>query len=470
MYSGVGVHSKTTQDAISLPNVLSGGIFFAKLWKTDTERALTRRLVKVYHTPCLQSPYHPQAIMEHIYSTPPQTWGTLIVSVCVLFGVVGCSPVEDTHTGTYREQIAATANTPSMALEFMRLGDDAMGVMRLYQAPLLGEPFSTELSCVWTQLAEAPNEEGTFQFDIAPGGGASKAYTIKGRFVEDGVMNVQVIAPDSAEVESKVLYRDNTKSTPNSVCNTIDPFLIRPQFERNDAPQVLSESFNYTLKRPVFAALWLGITTVNINGAQIFVGKESIEPSFFLLDQLHQVPNGIKGEAALSLNPPDEDILIRSGQTKYGLAHPVIIDDKCDVDAQGQCSEAVPERFRWNPSEEPIIATLLSFGREPSQDFPPDAEGLGKAVFFVEGSLDQLDDSLRERILNIDQYGAGYNKRHFYIVDVFFRGDQIISMRLPKDPKTMFTLSYRALPLRVTRDFLSTQSILLPRLQTLDKL
>ena len=405
--------------------------------------------------------------MEHAYSKHLIRWGSLIAGVAWCASM-GCGGVEDTYTGTYREEISGTSNEPSMVLEFMRLGDDSMGVMRLYQAPLLAEPFSTELSCAWTQLAAAPSEDGKFRLDIAAAG-ASKAYTIAGTFLDEDTMDVTVSTPGSAQVETKTLRRDTSVSTPNSVCNTINPFFIRPQFSRNDAPQVLSEAFNYTLKRPVFAALWLGLTTVEINGAQIFVGKESVDPSFFLMESTHRVPNGIKGEVGLSLNAPDEDILIRSGATRYGLAHPVVIDDGCEADAQGQCTSQVPERFRWDPFGEPIVATALAFGREPSSDFPPEAEGLGRAIFFVEGTLSELDDSLRQRILNIDAYGSGYDARHFYIVDVFFKGDQVISMRLPKDPETMGKLSYRDLQMRVTQDFSSTQSILLPRLQTLDQ-
>lgn len=418
-------------------------------------------------------------MMEHSYSKIVRSKGKALhhfigavsihcMWICAIASIwsTGCDPVEDDYSGTYRE-IATENGDDLLAIDFFRFGDNAMGLMRNYRSALSEEPFSKEQSCSWTNLSSAPDEEGNFTLS-ATTDIITEGFELKGKFLSETRFEATINYDDGDSVK-KIFER--VKDEPNNICNTIKPYLISPQFKLNDLPQVLPADANYTMRRPVFVTLWLGVRAVAQGGAFVYVGKQSAKPFFYLNDKSHRSENGIKGNVSLSIPKPDDEMLIASGQTSFALAHFVVIDDECKLDeATQKCTDDLPSRFSWDTDKEPIIATSLQFGEEQSDDFPSDANGLGKAIFFVEGRLSQLHPSIKDKIVNIEQYKDNNENKHFYIVDVFFKDDAVVGMRLPKDPSVMDRISYREVQLKLTRDYLNTSEILLPRLITLENL
>lgn len=387
-----------------------------------------------------------------------------VLCLCALTQL-GCPRYEDTYSGTYLE-VRDELSEEVMVIDLFRFGNYANAVVRTYRAPQSGaleEILDQQIDCAWTGLGDAPGEDGTLRLEI-PGSLEREEMTLTGTFLNDEELELELRSGEVVETRRFRLFRD----TPNNDCEEQRPFLIQPDFDVGDAPNVLPTSINHTIQRPVFAILWLGVQARRQdNGAIVWIGKSELSANIFLgEDNRIAGANGLEGELSLSITPPSERMLTESGDTRYALAHFVVIDDACE---DGDCAVAPGERFAWDIDSEPIIATALQRGTEANPQFE-DATGLGKALLYVEGKLGELHPNMRDLMVNVDAYEGNRDGAHFYIVDVFFDdNDNIVGLRLPEDPRRLTRPTYRSVGIKVTADYIKATQILLPRLLPVDE-
>ena len=401
---------------------------------------------------------------------------------CALFAsalvLSGCPTFEDERSGTYRElPTSSNVSGELLELELFRFGDYSKAIVRTYRSSLSEEPFSRQISCAWTDLAAAPDDQGKLRLRLAPSAEQqTEQIDMQGQFIDDQELELTLRYPRAQPPRAAAQKRFRRyRSEPNNRCDTVGLYTITLKFdlEGGAVPNQLPPETAYTMRRPTFIALWLGVKAQRQGDSIVWVANQSARHPI-ALNPFNLLERGLTGDLTLSISSPDEEMLVASGSTRYALAHPVIVDDACARDP-ADMSRCLPmgedERFSWEPGAEPILATALELGQEPGPDFPPTAEGLGKAILFVEGKLSELHPNLQSEIVHIERYtdNARYNSRHFYLVDVFFDDNDIVGMRLPADPNALFTSSYRNITLKMTRDYLNARQIPLPRRKPIDE-
>ena len=374
-----------------------------------------------------------------------------VLMACALL-LMGCPTFEDDLTGQYQEIELGELQDEALAVEFFRFGGEVRAILRRYNIAsdsAREDPFSpdNEVACYWTRVDRLDEAAQSFALTI-PSTARHPRIDLRGAF-HDGLRMELEVEEDGADPRSLSL-RSNGIS-PNPTCLTIDDFFLRAVFD--DTSNTLDPQV-YQLRHPVFSLLWVGVEPVNIGGGTVFVATNRPEPAFRLQPGIHFNPatNGLSSNLAVSIPPPPDRILMPSGSTRFALAHFVVIDDSDDDD-----------RFTWEVADEPIVATALERGRP--DDVPPavegrDIDGWGKALLFVEGRLEELDQSLR---FTLDGIEDAEPDRHFYIVDVFFYNEGIISARLPPRPEPNRPVQ-RRVPLQITEQYLQAGEVSLPRL------
>lgn len=363
--------------------------------------------------------------------------------------LTACPTFEDDLSGHYRQTLITELDDEALAVDLFRFGDDVRAIVRFYElasASAREDAYAPENQsrCAWTQ--PSPFNEGDRSFDLRLLPTARhQGLSLSGRF--DAQDRLQLLVQRDDEASPSPLLMESSSSLPNAACQTIDDLILRARFGTTTnafAPET------YTLRHPVFSLLWVGVEAVNTNGAIVLVAINRTEPSVRLTPGAQFLPgdNAITGDLRLSVPPPPDRILARSGTTRFGLAHPVVIDD-----AESE------ERFAWNINEEPLVATSLQNGVVEDAPEGIETNGWGQAIFFVEGSLDQLDANLRARIEGLDEANPN---QHFYIAQVFFYNDEVVALRLPPRPRPGIVSN--AVDLVLTTDFLQADEVLLPRL------
>lgn len=362
--------------------------------------------------------------------------------------VVGCPTYEDGYTGHYQETNIEEFQDQAVALDLFRFGDQLRGVLRLYDissAQARQNPFdeTNEVHCRWSRVEHFSEDDNSFTMTI-PSTVEWERVELEGRIGDDGRVDVQM-DDDNAD-GPRALDLVLTERSPDAECTTIGDFLIRAIFDRGENrfdPDV------YELRHPVFAILWAGLLN---RDDQSMVPINDPSPSF----RFSETPgpslrdNGLDGRLSVNVPPPAEPMLIESGDTRYALAHFVVIDD---ADGEG--------RFSWSISEEPIIATALERGLPddaPEEVIRRHEEGdeplqrWGRALLFVEGRIDELDETLlREVFLGVDEAEPD---RHFYIVDIFsYYDDEVDFIKLPPRPEADRPIQ-RRIPVQVTDEYL----------------
>ncbi len=381
----------------------------------------------------------------------------------------GCPSYEDTYTGTWQE-VPDADDLPRteqlLALEFFRYGDYAQALVRTYRSPLTAPSFDRQTGCMWTSVGEAPEEDGTFRLRLvghsAPSDGFSLS-EVSGRFISSDELEASVVRDGETLTKRFIRRRDEASNR----CDAVGTFRLVPSFDQlSGEPNTLAPESG-ALRRPVFTTLWAGVRGVRQGGAVVWVANDRSEPWVYLHSSQRDGARGLRGSLTFSIPAPNEDVMITSGRTRYALAHLIVVDDACP--SEGGCEAPGPEeRFRWEQSSEPIVATLLDEPNPPDSPFP-EARGMGKAIFFVEGRLDELHESLQSQILNVEAYEEVGQSAHFYIVDVFYDETAIVGMRLPEDPAQMARYAYRKLPMKMTDAYQGVRDIALPRLLPLDE-
>ncbi len=364
--------------------------------------------------------------------------------LCALLAA-GCPAYEDARSGTYRR--AADGEAP-MAIEVFRSGDYVTALVRSYRTAR-DEPFGDELSCTWSAL-DAPFDEEAERFKVTlPRTSAqSEAQQITATFLDDTRLSV-TIGQEPARIFE--LFSEQ----PDSRCEEARSFLLHADLSAvtNTLPAA-----TYAMRRPVFSLLWLGVEPVQQGETIIWVGINRPASVVYLTDRNHDAAtNALKGSITLTIPTPEERDLVRSGTTRFALAHMVVIDDSegCP-EAPEPCPAA--ERLSWSVGSEPILAGALE-PLSPDMILPDGATGSGKALLYVEGSLLELDPSLQARITNLTEYATqGRVEERFYIADMTHDADTVLRLSLPSDPLN------RRVRLKVTPRYLGATDIPLPRL------
>ncbi|MFB6264598.1 MAG: hypothetical protein ABEL76_13380, partial [Bradymonadaceae bacterium] len=233
--------------------------------------------------------------------------------------------------------------------------------------------------------------------------------------------------------------------------------LVRPQFDL-DATQTgenrLPPTVDHRIEHPVFSIQWVGIERyTDEQSNDVFYAATNIPGPTKRLDDANFFPkdNALDGQLAVPLRPPDPKALVSSGQTRYAIGHLIVVDDR---QADGP--------FTWEVDSEPIVASALQRGRRRQPEPHPAANGIGKAILFVEGRIGELDDDLlKNRFRGVRELQRpGSEPGHFFIVelDVDFAADEILRVYLPDRPVS------RSIPLEVSPLFLRSESAGLPRL------
>lgn len=363
--------------------------------------------------------------------------------------VLGCPTYEESFTGHYQEIGLDELSDEAIAVDLFRFGNDMRAVLRTYDiasATARETPFDSanQTHCRWTRVAGF--DEATRQFSLTiPATVRDPRVELIGELDGNGTLSLLVQQEEDDEPQEVTLER--SPRSPDAECSTIDDFFMRAIFD--DVPNNGFPASSHTLRHPVFSLLWVSVEPVNRDGVPVYVALNDPEPAIRLSEGVHfdRGTNALMGNLSLSVPPPAERIRVSSGETRYALAHFVIIDDE---EEQGG--------FSWNVDREPVVATALE--KALPDDAPPQVNGWGKALLFVEGRVDQLDDELLILFEGIEEAELD---RHFYIVDVFFINDQVVSLRLPARPEAERPV-HRRVPLQATEDHLEAGEVPVPRL------
>ncbi len=370
----------------------------------------------------------------------------------VLCLAVGCPTYEDGYSGRYLEIELDELQDEAVAIEFFRFGSEVRAVLRRYDIASVTareDPFNpaNEVECRWSRVDRFDVDSRQFSLTI-PATERHERVELSGQIDGAGQMALSIDRDGLEEPQSLELSPNG--ESPDARCATIDDFLVRAIFD-----DVTNNGFDpeiYELRNPVFALLWASVEPVNRGGFTEWVALNRVEPAIRLEAGRQFDPGGNELTGSLSFNvpPPAEQILVESGNTRYALAHFVVIDDS---EEEG--------RFNWSVSDEPMVATAVEPGRpDDAPQGGDDINGWGKALLFVEGSLDDLHRDLRLRLDGLDE---AEQARHFYIVDIFFYNDEVVSLRLPPRPEPGRPVP-RRVPVQTTEQYLEAGEVLVPRL------
>ncbi len=405
----------------------------------------------------------PSTSVEHAYSTSARTLTRWLgcAAVCAL---TGCPTYDDQHSGTFVEVRDNALSEEVLAIDFFRFGYYSNAIVRRYRAPQSASPdtlLDNQISCSWTETGGAPDEEAnSWRLDLE----RSDA-SLSGVFTDQDTLTIEIEEPDASgtiTTTTKTLRR--FRDRPNNVCDVIRPLPLQARFDLpGDTPNTMPAGTNYTLRQPTFAMLWAGVTPTTQGNTTVWAAKNDLVNEVPLTgsNYLDRERGELKSALSFSVTPPPDRALARSGSTRYALAHFVVIDDDC---ANPDCTPEKDSSFRWDVDDEPIIATSLQRGNEVDSPVE-EATGLGKALLFVEGSLDDLDPDFRSLITHIDLYTGRRTRAHFYVVDIFYDDSaSILGIRLPPDPDLLARQDYRRATLKLSNSYLNNTQIPLPRL------
>ncbi len=374
----------------------------------------------------------------------------LLLLILVVFS--GCPGFEDSYSGTYHEVVDDSEQSEVIAVDFFRFGGDARALIRYYKrsgAASEDAVFTArnQTRCVWAKADQFDEDDLSFQLPILPSARQGRA-RVDGRVEIDGKMQIRIEEEGKAELARDVTLKlVREKADPR--CDAIDDFFVRAVFD--ELPQNKLPAERYSLRNPVLAIVWVGVEPVRRDDVVIYVAFNRPEPTVRLDEgrNYSRAGNGLLGSLPMLIPAPDERILVRSGETRYALAHFVVIDDRAN---EG--------RFTWEISEEPIVGTALQRGRLEGIPEEIKSNGWGKAVLFVEGKLSDLDRNMQTRLAGLE---VSDDDAHFYVVEVFYYNDEVMWVRLPERPQPNKPVQ-RSVSVQLVEDYLDRRDVFLPRL------
>ncbi len=356
----------------------------------------------------------------------------LILLASIVLGSA-CPTYEDEFSGTYLEDTTlATFSGEARSIELFRFGDNVQGLVRYYQRG--ADPFERESRCVWTK--SAPFSEDGFTLPLV----SSRERTdIRGTFKSDDTIAFSFSSATNENSAKTPFIRKS--ETPSKECVTIDDTLVSANFDF-DGNRFDPDVFEFT--NPVFVLMWLGVNVIQQDTLFTFAKTQRKGP-WVRIAKSHATPDkrGLEGVLHFFLPPPDESVLTVSGETRYSIGHPIVVEDEKGDDGN----------FTLEIDSERIIASAIQKGVRPNIS-PEGTNYFGKAVLFVEGDLDDLAPALQRQFKNTAKIEMD---QHFYIVEIYSRNDDIKEIRF--DPTNDVELN-----ILITETYLNQNELKLPRL------
>ncbi|MFU8807417.1 MAG: hypothetical protein ACNA8W_26645, partial [Bradymonadaceae bacterium] len=251
--------------------------------------------------------------------------------------------------GTYQEIDFEPHQDEVVSVEFYRFGGDSRAMVRYFKRTSLSAaatPFApqNQTRCVWTKTDAFDEDSLSFSLSISPTARHFRT-EVNGRIGDDGAMSLQIIE-EGLDKEIRPIRLIKVSDDPRPDCDQIDDFLVYTFFEGTLDPEI------HTMRHPVLAVMWVGVEPIRRDNVIFQVAFNRPEPVIRLEPGRQFEPefngfpliDGQRMRLNFSIPPPSERLLVQSGDTRYALAHLVVIDDR---DSEG--------RFSWEISEEPIV-------------------------------------------------------------------------------------------------------------------
>lgn len=358
---------------------------------------------------------------------------TLAVLLCA------CPGFEDQYSGTYQQVLGAgDEGTEPIEVEIFRYGHNVQAIVRFFADE--ADPFSRETRCALTDPAVLSDDD-TFEVLVR---NSTPQVRLAGRFEGGGRLKARINAAggNSPDLALKLL-----SSTPDDTCRTIPPRSVTAKFGGLSATNEF-EPGEYEIENPYFGIQWIAVQPIQTGTIEVWT---AFTPDLVFAPVQSKVTSnrrGLTGELTLRVEPPADDYRTVSGDTRYSLAHFIVVDDDPEDSSF----------VTWDRTTEPIIASGVRAGKRPdAPDFVEDHNQFGLALLFVEGRLDDLGN-----MLDIIEIEDGVDPtEHFYVAQVFAAEERVVGLRISKS--TVLTI-----PVTVTTDYLNETTLPLPRLFPVD--
>lgn len=351
-----------------------------------------------------------------------------------------CPGFEDEFSGTYRQVSSSIEpGTEPLELEVFRYGHNVQALVRFYANDAV--PFGRELRCGWTDPTRL-GDDLTFETLLR---NTTVQLRLSGRFEDGPTLKGRVNAVGG---NSPDLLFERISDVPDDTCRTIPPRSVRAKFGGLSAANEFPPEV-YEIQNPYLGIQWIAVQPIQTGTAIVWT---AFLPELVFAPVASKVTDnrrGLTGEVSLVVEPPAEEYRTVSGDTRYSLAHFIVVDDEAD-DASF---------VSWDRAAEPIIAAGVRGGTRPgAPDYAAEHDQYGLALLFVEGRLDELGSLLDI----IEVHEDAEPDAHFYVAQVFAEAERVVGLRVEPAPVVL------TIPVTVTTDYLNDPTIPLPRLFPLD--
>lgn len=314
-------------------------------------------------------------------------WTLLLMLVGA--GIAGCPTYENSYSGTYRESSPDPAGGQtgrrSVELDLFRYGDRAKAIMRYYKPDIVdGDPYGQQTFCTWTWADRFDEEAEEFELTVRRSSTVPSGRLV-GEMLGKDRLEAALYDTDAGERAWGDIELERTEREPDTNCAGPQEFLVRPTFNLPGGTNRLSEPTDYDIENPVLAVQWVGIQRQEVGGSDpmyVAVREQGwsgrLGARHFEADQ-----NAFDGDLSILVSPPPDKILssVPGMQTQFAVGHLVVVDDSQEEGS-----------FVWDAREEPIVASALQSGTLPGT--PARANGSGKALLYVDGSVQGLAEGL----------------------------------------------------------------------------
>lgn len=382
--------------------------------------------------------------------------------------VTGCALYEDTHTGTYR-QTDPTDEFAPVEVDFFRFGDHATATIRFYeQDPATNSPFGEQTFCAQAHASSFEKDDQSFnlELELLPrfSLGPETQLQLIGKITSHKKMRatlfksigetaqpVRVKDGKLAEVveEKAKINLERTSPSAEAKCDSsAGGRQLRYQFPSDLVPQKI-DGVPYSIKHPVAGLWWIAKMQTTVGGTEVPRDVHHIETITDFVSSSHTVYNEseqtFEGTFARAALPPPQNLLMRSGNTRYGLAHFTVLDYAGSSEAGIDLKKARREK------KLKLLGQSIRAGTRPSPECPDGTAMWGPVLLFVQGSIFDLGNRIRERIPQLSELessGAEIN-RHFFVADACVNErHQIERLNIDKRPRS------RPIPLFLTHKYL----------------
>lgn len=372
----------------------------------------------------------------------------LLLFTMTLF-LAACPGFEDAFSGTYRQVLTADdISSEPIAIEVFRFGHNVHAMVRFHSGGV--EPFASEMRCAWTEPTTL-SDDNTFEALLDD---PVQRIRLSGRFEGDRTLKARLNAPGG---NSPDLSLGLVAEIPDDTCRTIAPRSVTAKFGNLSSQNEFAPG-EYEIRNPYFGIQWIAVQPIQTGTIAVWT---AFTPELLFSPLESKVTSnrrGLSGQLNLTVEAPGEEYRTVSGDTRYSIAHFIVVDDEVDEDSF----------VRWDRATEPIIASGVRGGtRLDAPAFADEHNQFGRALLFVEGRLDSLGRMLDIiEIVEEDVDADGELETvdptaHFFVAEVFAEDERIVGLRLRPSPAL-------TIPVTVTTEFLDQTGLPLPRLFPLD--